>query len=293
MALLRYTILCMLIGIGCTGCFRRWVMTDKEVRKYYANKPVKPTWFTIQNDSATLYCATTGSDTLPPLLMIHGAPGAWYGSRILLDDSILQKHFHLIAVDRPGYHKSRFKGKKKAVTSITTQAQIIHEALRLNRSHKPGVVMGSSYGAPIAGKIALLYPQDFNHLVMLAAAIDPDKEKFWWFHPWIQSGGFPYVFFPRFLKSATDEKFAHAGELQKLAPEWQNLSIPVTVVQGGNDDIIEPANLDYARKVLAGKPANFIYLPDAGHLIRLQRPDVVRSILLNPLPGSTGSTMTR
>ncbi len=102
-----------LVGIGCTGCFRRWVMTDKEVRKYYANKPVKPTWFTIQNDSATLYCATTGSDTLPPLLMIHGAPGAWYGSRILLDDSILQKHFHLIAVDRPGYHKSRFKGKKR------------------------------------------------------------------------------------------------------------------------------------------------------------------------------------
>lgn len=264
-------------------------MTDREVRKYYANKPVKPTFFTIQNDSASLFCATTGADTLPPLLMIHGAPGAWYGSRILLDDPVLQKHFHLIAVDRPGYHKSRFKRKRKAVTSITTQAVVIHEALRLNRSRKPGVVMGSSYGAPIAGKMALLYPHEFNHLVMLAAAIDPDKEKFWWFHPWIRSG-FPYILFPRFLKSATDEKFAHAEELRKLVPEWQHLSIPVTVVQGDSDDIIEPANLDFAKKVFAGKPANFIYLPDAGHLIRLQRPDLVRSILLNPLPGTPANT---
>jgi pimeloyl-ACP methyl ester carboxylesterase len=285
MASAKYIFILLTAWLFCSGCFRRWVMTDKQVKKYYANKPVKPTFFTIQNDSASLFCATTGSDTLPPLLMIHGAPGAWYGSRILLDDPVLQKKFHLIAVDRPGYHKSRFRNKRKSVTSITTQATIIHEALRLNRSHQQGVVMGSSYGAPIAAKVALLYPGEFNHLVMLAAAIDPDIEKFWWFHPWVQSG-FPYIFFPRFLKSATDEKFSHANELRLLAPEWQKLSIPVTVVQGGADDIIEPANIDYAKKVLQGKPANFIFLPNAGHLIRMQRPDVVRAILLNPLPGT-------
>lgn len=296
MARFHHTFLLLLIACSCTGCFRRWVMTDKQVKKYYANKLVKPTYFTIRNDSAVLFCATTGADTLPPLLLIHGAPGAWYGSRILLDDPVLQQHFHIIAVDRPGYHKSRFRGRRRAVTSINTQAHIIHEALRLNRSRRPGVVLGSSYGAPIAAKMALLYPQEFNHLVMLAAAIDPDKEKFWWFHPWIQRGGFPYVFFPRFLKSATDEKFAHAAELRKLAPEWPGLSIPATVVQGGNDDIIDPSNLDYAREVLKGKPAQFIYLPHAGHLIRLQAPDLVRSILLNPLPDSSragGSTKTR
>jgi pimeloyl-ACP methyl ester carboxylesterase len=285
----RYTVILLAGWLFCSGCFGRWVMTDREVKKYYANKPVKPTFFTIQNDSASLFCATTGADTLPPLLMIHGAPGAWYGSRILLDDPILQQHFHLIAVDRPGYHKSRFKGKRHAVTSITSQAVIIHEALRLNRSRKPGIVMGSSYGAPIAGKMALLYPHDFNHLVMLAAAIDPDKEKFWWFHPWVKSG-FPYVLFPRFIKSATNEKFTHVDELRKLAPEWQCLTMPVTVVQGGSDDIIEPANLDFAKKVLEGKPANFIFLPNTGHLIRMQRPDIVRSILLNPLPGTSTST---
>ena len=272
----------------CSGCFSRFVMTDREVQKYYQDKPVKPTFFTIRNDSVSLFCAATGADTLPPLLMIHGAPGAWYGSRNLLDDSVLQKHFHIIAVDRLGYNKSRFKGRRKAVTSITTQAVAIHEAMRLNRSHKPGVVMGSSYGAPIAGKMALLYPHEFNHLVMLAAAIDPDKEKFWWFHPYIQSGP-PYWLFPRFVKSATDEKFSHAEELRKLAPEWKNLTIPVTVVQGGADEIIEPSNFDFAKKVLQGKLAEFIFLPDAGHLIRWQQPGLVRSILLQPVGTAASS----
>jgi pimeloyl-ACP methyl ester carboxylesterase len=80
-------------------------------------------------------------------------------------------------------------------------------------------------------------------------------------------------------------------ELRKLLPEWKNLSIPVTVVQGGNDDIIEPSNFDFAKQILQGKLANFIFLPNAGHLIRLQRPDIVRSILLTPLPGSSGKTV--
>lgn len=290
MAGTKYIFILLAGWVLCSGCFRRFVMTDRQVKKYYANKPVKPTFFTIQNDSVKLFCATTGADTLPPLLVIHGAPGAWYGSRILLDDSVLQQHFHIIAVDRLGYHKSRFRGKRKAVTSITTQAVAIHEALRLNRSRNTGVVMGSSYGAPIAAKMVLLYPHDFYHLVMLAAAIDPDQEKFWWWHPYI-NGGPPYWLFPRFIKSATDEKFSHVEELRKLAPEWGNISIPVTVVQGGADNIIYPGNLDFAKKVLRGKQAEFIFLPDAGHLIRLQAPSLVKSILLKAesTPGGTGS----
>gem|GEM_PF-3938369 len=216
----------------------------------------------------------------PPLLLIHGAPGAWYGSRNFLEDSLLQQHYHIIAVDRPGYNKSHFRRKRKAVTSITLQAVGIREALRLNRSHKTGVVVGSSYGAPIAAKLAMLYPQHFHHLEMLAPAIDPDKEKFWWFHPYVRRGPVRWLL-PRFINNATDEKFAHVKELRQLLPGWEKIAIPVTVVQGGADNIVDPANLDFARSQLAGKQASFIFLPDAGHLIRWRNADVVRAILLN------------
>lgn len=276
-------ILFLVITVSCTGCFSRFVMTEKELKEYYKNKPSKPTFFTIENDSVRLFCATAGADTLPPLLLIHGAPGAWYGSRNFLEDSILQQHFHIIAVDRPGYNKSRYNHKRRAVTSINTQAIAIHEALRLNRSLKTGVVLGSSYGAPIAAKIALLYPQSFHHLVMLAPAIDPEKEKFWWFHPYIHHGPVRW-FLPRFVNHATDEKMAHTKELTLLLPDWQQIGIPVTVVQGDADHIVDPSNMDFARSQLQHKQAEFIVLPGAGHLIRWHHADVVRSILLKQAP---------
>lgn len=141
-----YITVFMSVMVLCSGCFSSFVMTEKEIKKYYRDKPVKPTYFTIENDSVSLFCATTGSDTLPPLLLVHGAPGAWYGSRNLLDDTMVQKQYHIITMDRLGYNKSRFKKKRNAVTSIEMQAIAIHEALRLNRSNKTGVVMGSSFG---------------------------------------------------------------------------------------------------------------------------------------------------
>lgn len=278
---MRFLLLIILIPLFFSSCFTRFVTTNRELKKYYSDKPVKPAYFTIKNDSVELFCATTGADTLPPLLLIHGAPGAWYGSRIFLDDSLLQKHFHIIAIDRPGYNKSRFKGKRKAVTSIEIQAIAIHEALHLNKSAQKGTIVGSSYGGPIAAKLVILYPDNFNHLVLLAAAIDPDKEKFWWFNKWVHHGPVRWLM-PRFINHATDEKYSHVQELRKLLPEWQKITVPVTVVQGGADKIVNPANYEFAKTQLKNKQAEFIFLPDAGHLIRWQRPDLVKTILLQP-----------
>lgn len=289
--LMRCIAILFIIALTVSGCFSRWVMTEKEINEYYAGRP-KPVFFTIQNDSVKLFCATTGPDTLPALLLIHGAPGAWYGSRSMLDDTILQKKFHIIAVDRLGYDKSRFRNKRRAITSIDMQAVAIQEALRLNKSREKGIVLGSSYGGPIALQLALLRPEKFYHLFMLAPAIDPDKEKFWWFHKYIRRGPVHW-FMPRFLKTATDEKFSHIRELRKLQPLWQHLSIPVTVIQGGSDKIVDPSNLDYARKQLEGKDAEFIYVPEAGHMLRFGQSKLIREVLLKAVDSVSLRAMTK
>jgi len=268
-----------------SGCFRRWSMSEKQIREHYAGKEVKPRRFIIRNDSLELYCATTGADTLPPLLLIHGAPGAWYSGMGILDDSDLQKKFHIIAVDRPGYHHSKFKGKKKAVTSIDKQAILIHEALQLNKSRQPGVLYGTSYGAPIAAEMILKYPNEFNHLVMVGGAIDPAHEKFWWFHKYAR-GPVVRLFLPRFINAATDEKFAHIGELEKLLPHWNEINIPVTVLQGSNDQIVPVDNFEFAKQQFKGKRAEFILIPGAGHLVRRSHPQVIKQVLMH-LPSST------
>jgi pimeloyl-ACP methyl ester carboxylesterase len=276
---MRFVLSLIMIAICCTGCFRRFVQTDKQLKTYFKDKQVQPTYFTIQNDSVRLFCATAGADSLPPLLLVHGAPGAWYGSRNLLVDTSVTRRFHVIAVDRPGYNKSLFKGRKKALTSIQLQATALYEAMRLNRSAQKGVIMGSSYGGPIAARIAINHPDAFYHVVMLAAAIDPEHEKFWWFNKWVHHGPLKWML-PRFFRTATDEKYAHVSELKQMLPLWSRLTVPVTAVQGDADNTVMPVNLDFARKVLQGQQARFIAIPGGGHLIRFQHPELVRQLLL-------------
>lgn len=277
--LILWACICGLCG-GLSSCFRSWRKNDRDLRRHYANKSVRPTYYTIQNDSLRLFVATTGADTLPPLLLIHGAPGAWYGYLNMVDDSILQRKYHIISVDRLGYNHSVYR-KKRIVTSIDLQARAAALALSLNHSRQKGVLLGRSYGAPIAAKIAILNPTRFHKLVMLAPAIDPAKEKFWWFSKpakwWIVR-----VWLPHRINVASFEKFAHAKELEKLAAEWSLLQVPATVVQGGKDWIVDPSNLDFARLKLAQKEAQFIFLPEAGHLISHSHPDLVRELVLTP-----------
>jgi pimeloyl-ACP methyl ester carboxylesterase len=272
--------LLLVLLITClTGCFfRKWRMSDRQIQAHFANRAVKPTFFTIENDSLKLFVASIGSDTLPPLLLIHGAPGSWYGYLRMMDDSILQNRFHILSVDRPGYGKSR-KGRK-AVTSITTQAQWIVNALNLNHSGKPAIVLGRSFGSPVAARLAIMYPSRVKHLILVSSPLDPEKEKFFWFSKWGKMAPVQ-LFMDRHINLATAEKYTHVAELRQLEPLWPKLNVPVTLLQGGKDWLVDPSNLDYAKKVLAGKPAEFIFLPEAGHLITNSHPELIRKLILN------------
>ncbi len=288
--LMRVCFLILIISVCCTSCFRRFTQTNSQVKEYFAHKPVTPTYFTIQNDSAKFFCAVAGADTLPPLLIIHGAPGAWYGSRNILADTQLTNRFQVISVDRPGYDKSTFKNSRKTVTSINLQATIIYEALRLNRSFKKGIVMGSSYGGPIAVKLAIDHPESFYHVLLLAAAIDPNHEKFFWFNKYVHHGPIKWML-PHFMRAASNEKYSHVKELQKLLPLWPQLTVPVTAVQGDADRIVNPINLEFAKKVLAGKNADFILIHGADHLIRWQHDDLVKKLLLEQSAAAVRNTL--
>nr|WP_293837416.1 alpha/beta hydrolase [uncultured Arsenicibacter sp.] len=284
----RMHLIFLLLSVLNMGCFGRFTMTEREIQAHYAGRRDKPLFYTIETDSTRLFVASTGADTLPPLLLIHGAPGAWYGYIRMLDDTLLTKNYHVISIDRPGYHKSRIGGrwrKRRQQYTLKRQATTIVQALRLNHSGKPATVLGRSYGAPIAAKLAADYPALISQLYLISPAIDPDAEKFYWFSKW---GKFPLVqaFLPRPLNIATHEKFTHAGELRKLLPGWQQIQAPVTVMQGGRDWIINACNFDFAKCVLEGKPANFIFLPEAGHLITNSHAELVRSLLLSPSSGT-------
>lgn len=271
-------LLFLFLLVSLQSCFSRYVMTEKELKAYYAKRTDEPIYHRITNDSVSLFCATRGADTLPALLLIHGAPGAWYGSRNFLEDTCLTNHFQVIAPDRPGYNNTRYRQKRKSLPSIGEQARILHLALQLNHSGKKARVVGSSYGGPIAAKMAIDHPEAYAQVLLLAAAADPQKEKFWWFHPFIKGGPVKWIL-PRFLRNATTEKFKHIAELRLLEPQWKKLAVPLVALQGGADSIVDPGNLSYLKQQLEGQKARFYFLPEAGHLLRWQYPELVISLL--------------
>jgi pimeloyl-ACP methyl ester carboxylesterase len=59
--------------------------------------------------------------------------------------------------------------------------------------------------------------------------------------------------------------------------------VPATIVQGGADNIVDPSNFEYAKKQLAGKDAEFIFIPEAGHMLRFRQSALVRDILIRTL----------
>lgn len=270
---IRGLVVILLLSILITSCFSRWIMTEKEIKEHYANRKSKPIFHTIQNDSSKIHFVSLGDESKQPIIFIHGAPGSWDGYLNLLDDSTLQQNYHLISVDRPGYGKSQSKPKKKTY-SLEEQARAIELVLKSNHSGKKAIVVGRSYGVPVAVKLAALYPAEIQKIILLSPAIDPDKEKFWWF------SGFGKIFLirwflPERMNTATDEKFAHIAELRKLEADYAKIQAEITVMQGGRDEIIDQSNFDYAKKMLVNKNAEFIFIPESGHLISRSRPDLV------------------
>ena len=262
------------LSILLGSCFSKWIMTESELKEHYRDRLAKPLYHMVENDSIKLHYVTFGADTAQPVLFIHGAPGSWDGYMNMLDDSTLQHNFHLISVDRPGYGKSHMKPRKRTY-SLEKQAQAIVLALKSNHSGKKVIIVGRSYGAPVAAEIAALYPDLVKKVILLSPAIDPDTEKFWWFSK------FGKVFLVRWclperMNTATDEKYAHIAELRKLKNDWSKIQAEVTVMSGGQDWIVDTTNFSFARKVLQGKNAKFIFLPESGHLISHSRPDLVR-----------------
>jgi len=261
-------------------CFllNNYVKTDAELAEHYRNAKVKPVYKQSDfHDRKQHYAVLSKSDTLPLLVMVHGAPGAWYGYLNLTDDSLLQEHFKIVSVDRLGYGKS---GYGKEELSIDLQAQAIKQIIeKENTSHKKVYLLGRSYGAPITARLAINYPQSFEKLVMVSPVIDPEKEKFYWFSD-IGKTSLVQWMLPEMLNVATKEKFSHQREMRRMLPDWEKLNTPTYVLVGEDDAVADTANYGFAKKHITNCTAVFMKLPHTGHQITHQQPELIKQVLL-------------
>lgn len=262
-------------------CFfvNRFIKSDADLDAHYLHSSIKPVYRNCLSGGRQVhYAVMSASDTLPLLVMVHGAPGAWYGYMNLTDDSLLQKNFKIVAVDRLGYGKSDC-GKEEL--SLVRQAEAIQKVIDTeNTSGKKVSLLGRSYGAPITAWLAIHKPEAFEKLVMVSPVIDPEKEKFYWFSD-IGRCSLVQKFLPEMLNVATREKFSHADEMRKMLPQWADLTTPTYVLVGEEDAVADTANYSFARKNITNCSAMFMKLAHTGHQITHQQPDLIKTLLLS------------
>lgn len=260
------TYLFLVSGLMVADRLIQFRSTDEEIIRHYQSRNLSIQISYYQAEGQQMRYLSTGNDpSKPVILFIHGAPSSSNYYRHFLSDTSLRNQANLIAVDRPGYGYSGFGNP---VPDIGKQAAMIAPILdNMYDGARPVMIVGASYGTPVASRIVMDYPNLADGLMLIAPALAPGEEKTYWVSYLLESPLFSWAQ-PRMLHSANVEKFTHEAELMKMKDRWHEIEVPVIYYQGKNDDLIYTSNAHFAkRKITNSQSLSIRMIPERGHLL--------------------------
>ncbi|WP_229792637.1 alpha/beta fold hydrolase [Ulvibacter litoralis] len=247
--------------MSSTSCtVLQWRKSDQEIQKKFNHLEIESKISYVEVDSLDLKIRiqeikSEGKNV--NLVFIHGAPSSlstWDG---YLTDATLKATANMYAVDRPGYGYSNFG---TPISSIDDQAQLM-SAIINDKKLKNIIVIGSSYGGPIAARVGVLNA-NVKAVVMISPAIDPTNEKHIWASRFTQWKLTRWLV-PTAYRVAGDEKKVHAKELSLIENDWKNLTIPILHIHGNTDNIVPYENIHYSEKTFQN--IEVISISEKGH----------------------------
>jgi len=255
-------------------------MSDKEIVKSFKKVHQTPKiYHTVYKGKKMRYIASKSfNNNLPTVLFLHGAPGSSSDFYRYLKDTLLSAKANLISMDRLGYGYSDYG---KAETSLTEQAQSAYHILTENKAQNV-IVMGWSYGGPIAVKLAVLHPDIIKHVILIAPAISPKDEKYfalgklayWKATRWA---------IPRAFRVAEDEKLTHVKELNLLLPDWSKIKTPISYYQGDKDKIVPFANAAFIESHVEKSYLKMVKIKGGNHFLMFKNYAMVKAEILRIL----------
>ncbi len=210
------------------------------------------------------------------IVFIHGTPAtaAIFGEQF--------RHpfprANLAALDRPGFGAS---GPDLRRPSLEDQANAIG-ALFETEPKRRTILVGHSYGAPVALLAALKFTNQVAGVVLIGGSIDPAQERIYAIQ---RFADWPLVSWlvPRSLRQCNRELLTLRDDLVCLQPQLSKIAVPVVMLQGGKDRQVPVSNVDYLRTQLAaaGKTNLFgqLVFPDYNHFIPWEHPDAVEAAI--------------
>lgn len=220
-------------------------------------------------------CLITGNPGGANLLLLHGSPSSLSSWSALYADSAFMNTFKIIAVDRPGYGYSNFGHVE---ISIAKQAEII-EAIIDSLELSTTILLGASYGGPVAAQVAMHRPQQIEHLIFLSASVKSTAEKTFWISHLMTAPIIKYAF-PAVFRMSSKEKLSHAKELDKIK-NWDCIQSPTSIIHGDKDNLVYFSNAEFLKEKI---PNSKLYvMKDKGHSLIFTEADYLMKILWEAL----------
>ena len=262
--------------LGILGCssFPYQDLIEESVRYIEANHPEGHS--NLEIDGERWHFFRLANPTKPLLLLIHGSPGSWQAYAHFFKSPRLVENFELIAFDRFGYGKNR-RGLPHG--KLDDQIQIPLKLIENFAGSRPVIVVGHSYGGPVAVKLAQMYPKKVQALILLAAAVDPDLEETLWYQNIAKQWGIRSLI-PSALDVCNREILALKDELKIMASSYGKINQPVFVVQGTIDKLVPKENVDYLKRKLKKEQLHITTLKEGRHFIPWAFPGQVEAAIV-------------
>ena len=253
-----------------------------------------------------LHYVSAGSG--PPVVLIHGNPGSHQDYTMALLDK-LARSFRVIAFDRPGHGCS--ERDDSFATTVEMQATLIRDALTKLSIRKP-ILVGHSWGGSLALAAAVAYEDELSGIVLLAPAAYPNVRLEWWslipaipvlgkfivhtltpligravvkinlkeaYHPQAVQENYAQPAAemwtrPKQIRAYADDERTLRSSLRILSSRYSDLQLPVVIVTGSDDLLLEPEKHAYPlHRTIKG--SELVVLPETGHQLPQTCPDSV------------------
>lgn len=250
--------------------------SDKKIASIFKGEDLQPTIkYHKFNDQLLRYIELIIDKSFPYVVFIHGAPGSSADYYDYFRNEDLYSKVNLISVDRLGYGYSDFGHSE---TSIQKQGEAIQSIIE-NSCSSNVILVGHSFGGPIAVRMAMDNPDSYKSLLLLAPALDPDNEKMIKIAHLAVNKPTSWIT-PAALRVAADEKFAHSAELKKMISLYDRIDIPIYHIHGTKDSLVPYENLDFSIKHLNPNLFEAITVEGEDHFLPwTQQELIIRKIL--------------
>ena len=255
-------------------------MSPKEVDSFFKAKNVSGSQHQYKAGNYDIHYAQSGDESKPLVLFVHGSPGSLSAFIDFLADSVLLEKALLVTTDRPGFGYSHFG---IAETSLEKQAAALKPILEKYKNNKPVILVGHSLGGPVIAQMAMDYPELVGGLVFVAASIDPSLEPDeLWFRAPLATPFLSWVL-PRSFRASNEEIYQLEPQLENIMPRWKDIKCPVIFVQGMKDQLVDPGNAAFAKRVMTGTSVELVTKDDMNHFVPWSDPELIRTAIVNLL----------